>query len=794
LTDASGWEHSQYYETLQLGDINGDGQAELLARSAAGLLGWQYHLLPTDLPVLFQAPGYEVSYSLESDPSLPGGTYALAQVVPAGDSNTFRCTLFNTHGYRVAHSLVPSTAVSAPLPLTCLPGRCLSAHLSLQGRSQPDLVLPVHLPDDFATLANQRRITFTWSVVPATWPAITTIFDNDVSLDFDGSSALVDLKDPDDLQISGPITVQAWLKPTANDGVHNIIAHGYTRSPNAEVYLRIANGTYQVGSWDGSDHVAASPPMPLSDLGRWVHLCGVYDAGQWTLYRNGLVVASSRDATGALTVRASWAIGARVGDGTTGAGERFFAGRLRNIALWKTARTAHQVQTDLLQAPKGNEPELAAFWGLTEGEQSTVNAIGQGSAAHAGMLHGGASWSVPKSLRSLLQLPPTPFSTFQTEQARAYATISQALDQSTHTTNLRSKYVEEDHPFETWASVLQSFTPPSVLTPTISATDWQSDEWSAVRYILQGEVQAVDSVWKLKAHTDTLLTKLAFEQQNDKNWVIEQLKSTSTNPGSSLDQVSFWIETILSAAIGVLSIVPESRIFQVALLTGSYLIGDLASLPGSSDQSPSPGFEGIEGDISSLYTGLSGLNYRQSIQVLKDALLLPIVGRLANNIWPKDPASLVNDLRKYLRLGLYQAILPLNYVISVWLNNPTPDPIAYEYVRFTNGFPLQIGVPSYAYWATPGQGSSYSVYVIHDPSLNETGGWEERNDDPTKYPSQAALNDLFSPVPASAQSQALGLGITKEAFFTGIDRDGISNPWENIVHRYISTPYIQGNI
>ena len=37
LTDVGGWNLPQYYQTLRLADINGDGQAELLLRGADGL-------------------------------------------------------------------------------------------------------------------------------------------------------------------------------------------------------------------------------------------------------------------------------------------------------------------------------------------------------------------------------------------------------------------------------------------------------------------------------------------------------------------------------------------------------------------------------------------------------------------------------------------------------------------------------------------------------------------------------------------------------------------------------------
>ena len=43
LTDAEGWAAGpQYYSTIQLGDIDGDGKAELIARSGVGLLTFRW--------------------------------------------------------------------------------------------------------------------------------------------------------------------------------------------------------------------------------------------------------------------------------------------------------------------------------------------------------------------------------------------------------------------------------------------------------------------------------------------------------------------------------------------------------------------------------------------------------------------------------------------------------------------------------------------------------------------------------------------------------------------------------
>jgi len=61
-SDAGGWNRPEYYSTIQTGDIDGDGRAELLARGAGGMQAWEYekggwHRLP-DGPAWSDAGGW----------------------------------------------------------------------------------------------------------------------------------------------------------------------------------------------------------------------------------------------------------------------------------------------------------------------------------------------------------------------------------------------------------------------------------------------------------------------------------------------------------------------------------------------------------------------------------------------------------------------------------------------------------------------------------------------------------------------------------------------------------------
>src|SRR5690242_17473283 len=41
-SDSAGWDRPQCYSTIQCADIDGDGRAELLAKSAAGITAWKF--------------------------------------------------------------------------------------------------------------------------------------------------------------------------------------------------------------------------------------------------------------------------------------------------------------------------------------------------------------------------------------------------------------------------------------------------------------------------------------------------------------------------------------------------------------------------------------------------------------------------------------------------------------------------------------------------------------------------------------------------------------------------------
>ena len=197
------------------------------------------------------------------------------------------------------------------------------------------------------------------------------------ALSFNGTSQFVDLGNPGDLNFSGQVTMDAWIMPESTAGLQDIIAHGYQTSPtNAEDFLRISGGYYQVGSWNGNN-AFAQVAIPAGDIGQWVNLAGVYNGTQWILYRDGVQVATSGPTSqGALAVSSTdWAIG------SAGSGKvRFFQGEIDDASIWNVGLSAAGVESVMATTPSVPESGLVAYYPFDEtGGNVAKDATGNGN-------------------------------------------------------------------------------------------------------------------------------------------------------------------------------------------------------------------------------------------------------------------------------------------------------------------------------------------------------------------------------------------------------------------------------
>ena len=208
-------------------------------------------------------------------------------------------------------------------------------------------------------------------------PAFAGFESYNEGLPLDGSTQFASFNNPDGLNITGQITLEAWVQPNSmNTGTNRIISHGpqtissylaasgsgdYVNAitNTSEVFLRLDNSgaNYSVGSAvyddaNGTNAItAATYPVPPADLtgSSWVHLVGTYDGARWNLYRNGILVANQPSATGAVAVPGgNWAVGA------TGMGwADNFGGNIDEVAVYDHALSASQVAAHYVAGKAG---------------------------------------------------------------------------------------------------------------------------------------------------------------------------------------------------------------------------------------------------------------------------------------------------------------------------------------------------------------------------------------------------------------------------------------------------------
>lgn len=173
-------------------------------------------------------------------------------------------------------------------------------------------------------------------------------------------------KDSVSLSPTGSITIESWIKlptlPSYGDA-YTIVAKMDPVAPNSSSYrMHFANDAtagYEMvfQPYDGvSYHTMEFPWTPLTDT--WYHVAVTCDAsGVASFYVDGSLVSAQ---AGCGTQIADTDIDLWVGGApTTG---YFFNGKIDDLRIYNTARTAQQINSDYNNELTGTEPHLKAYW------------------------------------------------------------------------------------------------------------------------------------------------------------------------------------------------------------------------------------------------------------------------------------------------------------------------------------------------------------------------------------------------------------------------------------------------
>jgi hypothetical protein len=160
------------------------------------------------------------------------------------------------------------------------------------------------------------------------------------ALAFDGVDDWVTVADDDGLDVTGAVTIEAWVKPRVLGAswrtvvlkeqprhmVYALYAHSASRGPSGHVYS------------SGDRYARASTLLPASS---WTHLAVTYDGSMVRLYRNGSQIAA-RTSAGQIAVSGG---ALRIG-GNAVWGE-WFNGVIDEVRLYSRALTGDEIRSDM---------------------------------------------------------------------------------------------------------------------------------------------------------------------------------------------------------------------------------------------------------------------------------------------------------------------------------------------------------------------------------------------------------------------------------------------------------------
>ena len=183
---------------------------------------------------------------------------------------------------------------------------------------------------------------------------------------FDGSSQYVDLGDPSVLQISGTMSVSAWVSTTGMIGGNNSIVGQYAGAGNTPGWLLFGYGDGHVYFWSNGAQVAG----PVLATNTFYNVAATYDGADINLYVNGSLVGQTAYSGGTTNPAVDVMIGADA------AGE-YWAGAIADVRIYNTALTASQIQQiynngAVLSTSGPASSNLVGWWKLNEGTGTTA--------------------------------------------------------------------------------------------------------------------------------------------------------------------------------------------------------------------------------------------------------------------------------------------------------------------------------------------------------------------------------------------------------------------------------------
>lgn len=240
-----------------------------------------------------------------------------------------------------------------------------------------------HFTDSATHVQTSNRATVEWTV-PAT-PKLH-------SLALNGTTAFAEAPNADKLNITGDWTVETWFKDETPGGYNHpfmkLVAKADRTVTGETTYMIvIGNNVMRAGVQHATQSIYAEADLSTLSANVWHHAAASFTRAtqHLVLYIDGFEVADQT--LGVLSDGNT----VPVGIGRGGNGGYYFNGKLDDVRIWNTARTAGEIATNMADEFSTAPAGLVANWKFDESTGTT--AADSTAAPDDATLSGGATFS-----------------------------------------------------------------------------------------------------------------------------------------------------------------------------------------------------------------------------------------------------------------------------------------------------------------------------------------------------------------------------------------------------------------
>ncbi|MEQ8714919.1 MAG: LamG-like jellyroll fold domain-containing protein [Cyclobacteriaceae bacterium] len=197
------------------------------------------------------------------------------------------------------------------------------------------------------------------------------------ALSFDGDNDHVIIDDADELDITGAITLEAWVNLTTTPSADNEgIVSKYLAAGNEQSYSLEINtsGNAQLAiSANGSNRAEVVGSL-IVPTGEWTHIVGAFEpSGRMAIYVNGIL--DNEITSGIPTTIYSGSADVWIGASEVINADNAIEASVDEVRIWDVARTTVEIQDNMFKELVGDESGLVAYYVFDELDATTTTTL-----------------------------------------------------------------------------------------------------------------------------------------------------------------------------------------------------------------------------------------------------------------------------------------------------------------------------------------------------------------------------------------------------------------------------------